>query len=976
MSTSSISKRGTSVRNDEQLYMLEVFVDRVNFQPERPDVNVQGLTILVKFSDLPEYELNVLKNRRNGHAENREFAGNLNIFKSGKSCLFAKSPNSLIRAIRYAPLRLEVYHEGSSEKENRDLLGTAKVTLPACMCTYVSNVRNETDGLSSPCVAKSDFDLMDRGGQLAGKVSTVLSLSCFGSSIVKHFLLNGKTFMLEDSPIQKFLCPCLAPIEPKDEIVGPSLKRPDSPPRISMGNPGFKELTTAEMLNDPKFRELVYRTYPNEATCHCQPTDRSTHPMECRSGCQQSCCMKLRDHEAFLTHRPKPVDDSLSDTYCVNDYPTPMEDRQDCASSRLRGGGDIEQIYLSPPEYKWPDYDADYTWCEEKAIRLEGGGETELSSCGCSGGTVPVRMSHSRQQAIFDACKPRFTSTGPRPACACAGKDTQMWHTGVAKCSKQPCSGIDCLIRAFKETQEFVDSIGKVPGLAGLGLMDPSESPYFGRDLDKDYVPKEPPPKYKGKDDTSIHQPISQASCAAPCNTAALASMDDRPPVHYTPPAPLGAVMVPPRLGIVREAIPVLPDVAPMAHGRRKRDDKSDRSRDKDCGDLSTIGITDLEAGPCGEPMCKSRKKTNGESVNGAQSTVVTSLKSKASRGPSHGKKKHAEGKGGKIGGRGKGRGKVTVREKGGAGGDYDRDGHKPITPSKRVMRYVYFIGDHYPGINYGHRDCIDIRMRVPANMGWLWNTLSTPGSLKPRIGWRPGAIGRTLYAMLQEAKEDTYTPEESVSATTTKSADRGRTVRAGKGAGDRGRSATARGRAMIGRGRSTIVDRSRGKSATSTRQKSPRRLGGRAATSMKGAQSLLEDDQAGKDPPTLHIHRKDGTYYVTMYPIRQEPSDEAHVAEPMKPLQFKIVKNKDEASVASSSTASDMEIEFSPPAAVTRPRKKPDVIHVETQVRQQEILDEIKAETVKKKEKRGRREKKPKPEAEKKEATKGKGKA
>ncbi|XP_078033891.1 uncharacterized protein LOC144468353 [Augochlora pura] len=981
MSGLSTTKRKAQARNDEQLYMLEVFIDQVNFQPERPDVNVQALTIFVKFSDLPEYELSVPKNPRNNRTENSESAENSNVFKSGKSCLFAKSPSSLIRAIRYAPLRLEVYHIRSSEKETRDLLGTVKVTLPACMCTYVSNIRKESDGLSSPCVAKSDFDLMDPGGELVGKVSIVLRLSCFGSSIVKHFLLNGKTFMLEDSPIQKFLCPYLEPIETKEETTKTSLTRPDSPPHISMSNPGFTELTTAEKLNDPKFRELVYRTYPDEATCHCQPTDRSTHPMECRSGCQQSCCMKLRDHKAFQTHQPKPVDDSLSNTYCVNDYLTPMEERQDCATSRLRGGGDIEQIYLSPPEYKWPDYDADYTWCEEKTIRLEGGGETELSSCGCSGGTVPVRMTQSKQQAIFDACKPRFTSTGPKPACACAGKDTQMWHTGVAKCSKQPCLGIDCLIRAFKETQEFVDSIGKVPGLAGLGLMDPSESPYFGRDLDKDYVPKEPPPKYKKKDQSSIHQAISQPSCAAPCNTSVLASIDDRPPVHYTPPAPLGAVMVPPRLGIVREAIPVLPDVAPIAPGRRKRDDKKgddkgDRSRDRDCGDLSTIGITDLETGPCGEPMCKSRKKTDAEIVDGAQSTVIASLKSKASRGTLRGKKKHGEGKGGKAGGRGKGRGKVTVREKGGAGGDYDRDVHKTIRPSKRIMRYVYFIGDHYPGINYGHRDCIDIRMRVPANMGWLWNTLSTPGNLKPRIGWRPGAIGRGLYAMLQEAKEDTYTPEESVSMTTTKSADRGRSMRAGKGAGDRGKSASARGRAAMGRGRSTIVDRSRGKSATSSRQKSPRRLGGRAATSMKGAQSLLEDDQAGKDPPTLHIHRKDGTYYVTMYPIRQEAPDEAHVSEPMKPLQFKIVKNKDEASVASSSTASDMEIEFSPPAAVTRPRKKPDVIHVETQVRQQEILDEIKAETVKKKEKRGRREKKPKPEAEKKEAVKGKGKA
>lgn len=84
-----------------------------------------------------------------------------------------------------------------------------------------------------------------------------------------------------------------------------------------------------------------------------------------------------------------------------------------------------------------------------------------------------------------------------------------------------------------------------------------------------------------------------------------------------------------------------------------------------------------------------------------------------------------------------------------------------------------------------------------------------------------------------------------------------------------------------------------------------------------------------------------------------------------MKPLQFKIVKNKDDASITSSSTASDMEIEFSPPAAVTRYRKKPDVVHVDTQVRQQEIIDAYKAEEFKRKARRGpRREKKLKKES------------
>nr|XP_031833837.1 uncharacterized protein LOC116427528 [Nomia melanderi] len=960
--------------NEEHLYMLEVFVDQVNFLPEKPNVNVKNLTIFARFADLPEYNLTV--------PSNREQLGNSSIFKSGKSCLFAKSPTALMKTMKVTPLRLDVYHE-ESRNENKELLSSIKVALPACMCDHVSKSRKETNGAPPVSVSKNDFDLTDPSGQACGSVSVVLRLSCFGSSIVKRFLLNGKSFMLEDSPVQKFLCPYLTSARAAEEPVQQAaLKRPASPPRVSINDPGFKDLTTAEKLNDPKFRELVYRAYPDEPTCCCQPADRSTGPMECRSGCKRPCCMKLRDPESLARHQPRPVDDS-ADTYCVNNYLTPIEDTgQDC-SARLRGGGDIEQIYLGPAGYKWPDYDTDCFYREEQdveRIRLEGGGENR---CGCSGGTTLTDKSqHERQgtSAVFDACKPRLTSTGPRPGCTCAGKDTQSWHTGVAKCSKQPCLGIDCLIRAFKETQQFVDSIGKVPGLPGLGLMDPSESPYFGRDIDKDYLPKETGTGPRRKEQAAQQAP---PPCHAPCNRQAVALGDDRPPLPYTPPAPLGAIALPPRLGIVREAIPVLPDVPPIL-GRKRRDEKksdekADKSRDKDID--STVGIADLETGPCGEPMCKSRRKTQSENLLGAQSATVMASKSKLVRGVPGAKKQRA-GDGKQFRG-GRGRGRASRREKGGAGGDYrfyggDLAGSKaavgqgPVRVSKRVMRYVYFVGDHYPGINYGHRDCIDIRMRVPANMGWLWNTLSTPGNLKPRIGWRPGAIGRHLYGMLQEAKDDSqsYTPEESASATTTKSADRGRTGR-GKATGERGRTPPARGRPGVerarggaGRGaRPATVDRNRVRSASARQRSGTRRHDRQASTSMKGAQSALEDEEAAKDPPTLHIHRKDGTYYVTMYPIKQEqPADEARVPEPMKPLQFKIVKNKDEASVASSSTASDMEIEFSPPAAVTRPRRRPDVIHVETQVRQQEILDAVKVETAKKEKKR--RERKTKPES------------
>ncbi|XP_017791933.1 PREDICTED: uncharacterized protein LOC108573952 [Habropoda laboriosa] len=994
-------KKRTSRSKGEQLYILEVFVDRVNLNHDITNVSEEDLIVCVRFTDLPVYQINVPPNKE-VDGQDDEQTENSTDSKFGKSCLFAKTPSCLIRAIRWSPLCLELYDKTSScSDKNPGILGRTKITLPACMCKHVIKAQNQA---STPCTVKDTFDLTNSDGKMTGNVTVILRLSCYGSSIVKNFSLQGKSFMLEDSPLRKFLCPHIPSDstnndrkDSKDEATSskPLLKRPDSPPRISMEDPAFKTLTTAEKLNDPKYRELVYTAYPNERTCSCLPADRSKHPMECRSGCTRPCCVKLRNPNILSPREDKHAEDTLANTYCVNNVLSALntlkEDSPCVKPARLRGGGDIEQIYLSSVSnsgYRWTDYDtgADYTWYGDKnnrERRLEGGGggEEGMSSCSCSGSPVPVphRKSGSREGdviPIFDACTPRVTSTGAKPGCACPGKDSKS-PRGGAKCMKSPCMGIDCLIRAFKDAQEFVDSIGKVPGLEGLGLMDPSESPYFGRDLDRDYVDVEAEEESKRRKPGSPRAP----TCTAPCSMQIGKLDETRPPLSpYAPDLPRG-VTVPPRLGIVREAIPVLPEAgsALVSTKHRKKEEKKDEKTDKKELDATSLAVTEAEMGPCGEPKCKSRRRKppDSEAVHQTASQISSKPRAgvkksattkgrrkspKTSRGGSSKRRGNLRGSPGYRSSNPRSQQRKTFDNKE-KGKDFGPDGDRspalqPEVPvSRRVMKYVYFVGDFYPGINYGHRECIDVNLRVPANMGWLWNTVNTAGNLKPRIGWKPGAIGRYLYEMLQDAKENSFAEEDERDYERGRGRD-GDRGRAGKGTGARGgRTGVDRGGRVGGRGRMATE---RARSAPS-RQKSPasRRTG--RAMSYQGMQKQLKmegEEEGVEAPPTLHIHRKDGTYYVTMYPIRQETSTDARLAEPMKPLQFKIVKNKDDASVASSSTASDMEIEFSPPAAVSRIRKKPDVIHVDTQVRQQEIIDAYKAEELKKKSRRGRRDK------------------
>ena len=990
---------------EEQLYMLEVFVDQVTLNPEVPDINVKDLLVCVRFVDLPEYEISVPQGKETvdqgyGLSENSEFR---------KSCLFAKTPSCLIKAIRWSPVYLDLYRKNvACSSKNGAFLGTAKLSLPACMCEQVIATQNNSDGLSAPCTVKDSFDIIDSNGETRANITVILRLSCFGSAIVEQFSLNGKSFMLEDSPLQKYLCPYIFPKSSKfdkDENASdkPLLKRPESPPRIPMGHPAFKTLTTAEKLNDPKYREMIYSAYPNEPTCGCLPKNRSTHPMICPSGC--TYCTKLRNPDILSKEENKRVEDALANTYCVNNFlpalHTLKQDSPCNKPSRLKGGGDVEQIYVDPTTFRWIDYDVDYAWYDEKynmGTRLVGGGEEkDTSSCSCSGSPVPVlpRKAASRDNdvvPIFDACTPRITSTGATPTCICPGKDAKF-PRGAAKCMKSPCPGIDCLIRAFKDAQDFVDSIGKVPGLPGLGLMDPSESPYFGRDIDKDYVPPDRPAlKKKGVPHGALQVAATQPAtptCTAPCSIKLID--DTRPHVApYSPPITRG--IVPPRLGIVREAIPVLPEAglttAPVKHRKKeeKKDEKTDKQKELE---VTSSVLMDSEVGPCGEPRCKSRRRKPQDNGSVTPSTTHISSKTRVgvkraaaspkarhkTKGPKRElrhrdpQSKHDNSyrdarswRAEKANVKSKKREKEKAKAKSlDPGGDRHVPGstvtlQTPIPVSKRIMRYVYFVGDYYPGIHFGHRNCIDIPMRVPANMGWLWNTMDTAAKLKPRIGWRPGAIGRYLYEMLQDAKEISIEELEEEKERISRTERRGRNDR---GRVDRGRIDRGRiDRGKIDRGR---VERARSVPSRSKSVTRRQRTGRTMSYQAMQKQSKMEGEEAGPEfPPTLHIHRKDGIYYVTMYPIRQETPTEPHLSEPMKPLQFKIVKNKDDASDTSSSTTSDMEIEFSPPAAVTRPRKKPDVVHVDTQVRQQEILDAYKTEEFKKKSRRiTRREKK-----------------
>lgn len=139
---------------------------------------------------------------------------------------------------------------------------------------------------------------------------------------------------------------------------------------------------------------------------------------------------------------------------------------------------------------------------------------------------------------------------------------------------------------------------------------------------------------------------------------------------------------------------------------------------------------------------------------------------------------------------------------------------------------------------------------------------------------------------------------------------------------------------------------------------------------------------------PTLQIKKREGCYWITMNPLK-DPYSLVENEDPYvdcTPLQFKIEKNKDKKKnptaeyqscfcgddneidvklLSSSSSESELDIEFTPPAGIIHPerfKRKKNVVHCDTQymatdfaTKAQKSCESVKAEPKNKKGKKSK---------------------
>ncbi|XP_023310511.1 uncharacterized protein LOC111691627 [Anoplophora glabripennis] len=207
----------------------------------------------------------------------------------------------------------------------------------------------------------------------------------------------------------------------------------------------------------------------------------------------------------------------------------------------------------------------------------------------------------------------------------------------------------------------------------------------------------------------------------------------------------------------------------------------------------------------------------------------------------------------------------------------------------KKRSKFVYTMGNQYPGVKVGHKECVTPMFKVPPKMGWLWNIPMEVMNLKPRRGWKPGAIQKSIAAKIRAHRE-------------------------------------AKGLGIL-------------------RLPKFKKNKGGIGYDDDG------DDVVVTPKPTLQIQKKDGAYWITMNPLKDPKTlvDNENPYMECTPMQFKITKNKkkkddddsrlcycDEGDDESSSSSdSELDIEFTPPAGIIHPerfKKKKNIVHCEAQ--------------------------------------------
>lgn len=182
---------------EEQLYLLEAYVDNILLSPEKKDTTSGPLRVQFKFSNLPILEINQVEFRASEFVDSSDC---LIQFEAGKSCIISKTSDELLETIKNEPIIVEVYKADTKivaacESKIPPLFST-RVLLHDCVCEKIANVKSIK--IDDSYCFKNSYNLLDANLEPSGTILLSLRFLCLGKSIDTQFAHHDNAYLFKN----------------------------------------------------------------------------------------------------------------------------------------------------------------------------------------------------------------------------------------------------------------------------------------------------------------------------------------------------------------------------------------------------------------------------------------------------------------------------------------------------------------------------------------------------------------------------------------------------------------------------------------------------------------------------------------------------------------------------------------------------------------------------------------------------------
>ncbi|XP_034935037.1 uncharacterized protein [Chelonus insularis] len=179
---------------EELLYLFEILIQDLELTQDK--IHESGgapLLLKIKFLSLPIFTITQMDFDPTNLIFNAEHKTGKISYLTGKSCLFSKKPQDLVKEMQKTPLKIGIFCL-------KDTYPIAEVTLPftGCVCDQITMATNDFDHLPKPYVLQGTFGLLDPGGNPSGNLNLVIKIGCQGKYVTTHYQMEENSFVFKN----------------------------------------------------------------------------------------------------------------------------------------------------------------------------------------------------------------------------------------------------------------------------------------------------------------------------------------------------------------------------------------------------------------------------------------------------------------------------------------------------------------------------------------------------------------------------------------------------------------------------------------------------------------------------------------------------------------------------------------------------------------------------------------------------------